>query len=157
MPRILRERKRISYDVGALQKEERRQSRINAMEYRREKAKAATRKRRAERKRRKAEAKALPKLVVDKLTTLKEICNLSRGEFTYWNVLNLTLHYYGYKKFNPFEFSVECNEMLVNDLQKYINNEIDYLTNLYNEGIDAMIENKRVDACNIEKLKSFKF
>lgn len=168
MVRTLRPRVQKSYDVVAMQKKERYETRMARNMYyadrkRKKNAKATSirrEERRVDRLKKKEEErlkKVLPKLVVDKLATLKEICNVSRGKFYYAGELNIVLQYYGYKDFNPFEFSIECNQMLVDDLQEFINTEIDFITKQFNECIDLMILNKRVDACHIEKLKSFKF
>ena len=168
MVRTLRPRVQKSYDVVAMQKKERYESRMARNAYyadrKRKKNAKAAKIRREERRMERLEKKeqerlknTLPKLVMEKLSTLKEICMISRGEFYYAGEIDIVLQYYSYKDFDPFSFSIECNKVLLHEIQQYINEELDYISNQFNECIDLMIEHKRVDACNVEKLKSYKF
>ena len=132
-PRRLRKRKKISYDIGAQQKEERRQSRIAAMAYRREQAMEATKKRRAERnlrkeeKRRKREADRWTRPKKDELmlkfNRLRELSTTNHGHFKQEEEIASIYEEYGYS-LNMFRrFKKECLDRMQMSILNHLENE----------------------------------
>ena len=166
MVRTLRPRGQKSYDVVAMQKKERYETRmlrneIYAAKKRKKNAKAAAI-RRAERKEVAAErrlAKKIPNDVVKQFKLLQDVSKLSHGdEFYYLPELNCVLEEFNYTTFNPFKFCLECNKILLHDINEYIDTDLDNLTLNFNHMVDEVVQasGNTFDDAFKKKLKTYK-
>ena len=129
--RSRRARKSICYDVTKLQKEERRTTRLAAIAARSEKAKAATRKRKAKKKAFNEEAdlasdskwtaKKIVKLM-EAMNSLRTLCEKNRGQFWYAGEVLEIITKHGQKVFNYTTMSTDC----LNDIRDLVQEKIIY-------------------------------
>lgn len=134
--RSLRKRKRVSYDINAMVKEERRQTHIAAKEARREKAKRETEKRRVKRQLLKEERRKqrnAAKWTRDKKDALmadykllEELSIKNRGEFTYREIISEIYESYGYTFNNFNRFKRECLDEMKEWISFYLKDEKNY-------------------------------
>lgn len=134
--RSLRKRKRVSYDINAMVKEERRQTHIAAKEARREKAKRETEKRRAKRQLLKEERRKqrnAAKWTRDKKDALmadykllEKLSIKNQGEFTHREIISEIYTSYGYTFNNFNRFKKECLDEMKEWIDFYLKEEKNY-------------------------------
>jgi hypothetical protein len=134
--RSLRKRKRVSYDINAMVKEERRQTHIAAKEARREKAIRETGKRRVQRQLRKEERRKERKaakwtrdkkdaLMAD-YKLLEELSIKNQGDFTYREIISEIYESYNYTFNNFNRFKKECLDEMKEWIDFYLKEEKNY-------------------------------